>query len=568
MKIRKTIYAIDLLFCLIVAIFTLHYTYVRYPWELWIAPLILLVRANVNVVLYRHEKKSIWGVLLFTLLFIVFVNSPLRIAAEKLIEIPVNVFASDEQLRHFYEANWLSSSHADMLKLLIYGWFCIFPIVSLIFQMLKKSLSINNVTWLEALFSYLFIDRIGKKHLPMAVLIEVSALVGISMWQSWFSLKVLPSLGYFILNRGLHRKAHFIEYLVLIIAMEILFESQYVTNGGKIALMLLSALIVGCLCFRLYVKTRRIIPSLLTFLICGFVIPVLTLGYNIYTGINTSRGVRYSDNYITSGILFISKGDNYGLRDRYRVILQPNYKEYNLIDSKNHLLQLTDDNGSIVYDVVSGMTTKSEIFKYGIRRVSYNDSTREETFISSNNDYIYTKMGFAPLNEKIVIENSLRKPLVYAGTASESGEYNFIKYLYGNDGKLLGLLRFPRIHDNGIMPYEDEIFKLEDALSSKNFMDEASLYKLVFDTDWKDLCFTRFIFKYNPKGQIIKVYDPLTDEQINAPENGHVEYLVKEADNFWESDLDGGQMELVFEIVSDNPTDKIYYHGYERLSGK
>lgn len=379
MKIRKLIYAFDLLFCLIVAIFTWRHTYVRYPLELWIVPLILLVRVNVSVMLYRHEKKSIWGVLLFTLLFIVFVNSHFRIAVEKMIEIPVNVFASDEQLRHFYEARWLSDDHAYVLKMLINGWFCIFPIISLLFQMLKKSLSKNSATWLEALFSYIFMDRIGKKHLPMAGLIGVSALVGISMWQPWLSLMVLPSLGYFILNRGILRMAHFMEYAVLILAMTILFESQYVTDIIKIALMFISALIVGCLCVRLYVKTRRINTSLLAFLICGFMIPVLALGYNIYTGISASRGAKYSDIYIDSGILFVRNGKKIGLRDRYRIILQPKYNNYNLIDASNHLLQLTDENGSIVYDVVTGTHIKTEFFNYGIRSISYNDSTREET---------------------------------------------------------------------------------------------------------------------------------------------------------------------------------------------
>lgn len=69
---RKILFAIDLLFCLAVAIFTWHNALIRYPFEIWAVLFMLLLRANATVMLYRHEKRSVWPVLLFALIFIVY----------------------------------------------------------------------------------------------------------------------------------------------------------------------------------------------------------------------------------------------------------------------------------------------------------------------------------------------------------------------------------------------------------------------------------------------------------------------------------------------------------------
>ena len=111
-------------------------------------------------------------------------------------------------------------------------------------------------------------------------------------------------------------------------------------------------------------------------------------------------------------------------------------------------------------------------------------------------------------------------------------------------------------------PNGEEIFRLDEELDTKELLDEELLYKLVFDTDWKDKCFTRFIFKYDSKGQIIKVFDPLTNEEIVSPSNTHIEYYIREDDNFWASDLDGGHVKLTFFVVSDNTADKKTYSMY------
>ena len=562
---RKILFAIDLLFCLAVAIFTWHNALIRYPFEIWAVLFMLLLRANATVMLYRHEKRSVWPVLLFALIFIVYGIQHFREAVAAMVEIGINIIASEEQLQLYYDNNWLTRNQVNLMKLFIFAWLLLFPIASMAFQAVRKKYSQNLATWPETFGTYLFKDLIGRKYLPIAALIAVAALMGICMAQPWLCITVLPALTYYYFNKNMHRKAHIVEYVALIIAMELLYYSQYTVNEKKVALMVGSTLVMGFLSIRVWKNSRNLVGALATFLTCGFVVPLLTLGYNYYTGINTIRCAKYYDKYVNTGLLFISDGDKYGLRDRYRILIQPQYEDYNVIDANQRFLKMTNDEGSIIYDVTTRMSTTEEIAKYGIRNVSYNDSTREGELITNNYDHIYTKMGFAPQNQRIIIENQQGKPLVYAGTASECGIYNFVKHLYGKDGKLIGLLRYPSDEAEDT-PNGEEIFRLDEELGTKELLDEELLYKLVFDTDWKDKCFTRFIFKYNSKGQIIKVFDPLTNEEIVSSSNTHIEYYIREDDNFWASDLDGGHVKLTFFVVSDNTAEKktySMYYGYQ-----
>ena len=413
---RKILFATDLLFCLAVAIFTWHNTLVRYPFEIWVVLFILLLRANASVMLYRHERKSVWPVLLFALIFIVYGIPHFREAVGAMVEIGINIIASEEQLQLYYDNNWLTKNQENLMKLFIYGWLFLFPIVSMTLQAVRKKYSQNLATWPDAFGTYLFKDPAGRKYLPIAALITVAALMGISMTQPWLSITVLPTLAYYYINKNMHRKPHIAEYAALIIAMELLYYSQYTVNEKKVALMIGSTLIVGILSLRSWAASRKKIWALAMFLTCGFIVPLLTLGYNYYTGINTIRGAKYYDKYVNTGILFISDGNKYGLRDRYRILIQPQYTDYNLIDANHRFLKMTNDDGNIIYDVTTGMSTTEDIAKYGIRNVSYNDSTREGELITNNYDHIYTKMGFAPQNQRIIIENQEGKPLVYAGT--------------------------------------------------------------------------------------------------------------------------------------------------------
>ncbi len=564
---RKTIFALDLLFCLAFSLLVWHNMFSFNLWQPLVILFALLLRVNVSIMLYRHERRAFWGVLLFILLFVLFAKRSFGLAVEKMVEIPVNLFASNEQLAHFYQMRWLSGNNGSLVKIIVLAWLLFFPALSYLMQTITKRLVSNTSgSCLDQLGGYLFRDRIFKRHFPMAAVLSIATLMGMGMCEPWLCLLVLPAFGYYIVNRYISRSPHWIEYIAVGIAMELLFCSQFMTNGTKIGLYAASALLVGCVCVWMWNKSKRLFHSLIAFALCGFIIPVLALGYNIYVGINTGKVRKYFDKYISTGILIVRSDDCYGLRDRYRILVDPVYKDCKIIDDENHLIMLTSEDESVVYDIIKGTVTDPDVMKYGVRCIK-NFTENEAEYTNEEGDRIVQTIGAAPMSERIVIKDVQDRMVAYAGKASESGEYNFVKYLWGNEGKLVGLLRYPADDEEY---YErmnrEDVRSLDQSLGVESFpVGEENLFKLVNDSDWKDEQFTRFMFVYDSKGKIVKIYDPMTDKSIVAPAGGHIEFDVSEADDFWESCLDGGQVDLSFEVVpfdDEKQEGRLTYNGY------
>ncbi len=565
---RKTVFVLDLLFCLACTLLVWHNMFSYNFWEPLVLLFALMLRFNVSVMLYRHERKAIWGALLFVLLFFLFGKHSFVPAFEKMVEIPVNIFASNEQLAHFYETRWLSGNNGRLTQMLLMAWLGGLPLLSYLIQAVMKRLVRNTSTsWLDAFGGYVFRDGIFKRYFPLAAVLCIATIMGGGMYEPWLGLLVIPAVGYFIVNSYIQRKPHWVEYIVLGIAMELLFTSQFMISGTKIGIYVVSAFLVGCVCVWMWKKSRRLPYALLAFILCSFILPLLVLGYNIYAGINTGKVTKYCDKYIQSGLLVIRGDNGYGLRDRYRVLVDPAYKDYKIIDYENHSLLLTREDESVVYDVVKGTYTDPGMVKLGIRCIK-NFTENEAEYVTDEGDRIVHTIGAAPMNGRIVIKDNQDRMVAYAGTASESGEYNFVKYLWGNDGRLVGLLRYPVDNDeyHERMNRED-VGNIDRSLGIESFpVGEEHLFRLVYDSDWKDEQFTRFMFVYDSKGKIVKVYDPMSDKSIVAPAGGHIEFHVSEAADFWESCLDGGHVALSFEVIPNDESKqegRLYYNGYK-----
>ncbi len=78
---------------------------------------------------------------------------------------------------------------------------------------------------------------------------------------------------------------------------------------------------------------------------------------------------------------------------------------------------------------------------YTIEKVSSDDYV--EIYKTNLGHIIRDTIGKGPSNERVDITDSKGNPLAVAGKASECEYYEFVKYLYNDQGKLTGFIRFP-----------------------------------------------------------------------------------------------------------------------------
>ena len=130
----------------------------------------------------------------------------------------------------------------------------------------------------------------------------------------------------------------------------------------------------------------------------------------------------------------------------------------------------------------------------------------------------------------------------HSETSSGCTIFNFIRYLYDDNGRIKGLIHFSGDTEKDYGEKQEiELFR-----------------KQVFDDNWNREEYSRYNFEYDNKGHIVRINDPITHDHIQAPANHKIEFKVIPNSLFWSSDLDGGVYLLDINIVPIDPKCKDY----------
>ena len=200
----------------------------------------------------------------------------------------------------------------------------------------------------------MFYDKAGKRFLQFAVIFACAYLLGrrMDVQLSSVGVVVLSTMAYYFLNRYVGNVPRKWEYVVLILALSCFANSQHTAGTSKIVMMAVSATVILVLCIRMLVTTRKWAASLLTLLLVGFVIPIFTMGYNVFVGTDCGRSRDYTDQFICRGVSYIySEVDGkmcIGIRSRYRVVLPAKYKNILPIVSPEIYTKIVDEQGDTI----------------------------------------------------------------------------------------------------------------------------------------------------------------------------------------------------------------------------
>lgn len=330
--LRKIFYVTDILLLLVV-LFCINHTvvFVEY-WPFLILDIAFLLRLNGVILLYRKEMWSFLPILGFSILFGVyyctgiFNNTMFRMA-----EYPAIILGMYDPVPDMIEKNICGENILNGIFL----WVWLMPVIAYLYQAIRKQTVRKGYGWYDIVSLAVFKDKVGQLLIALGILSFIAVLAGIMMeiTLSKYSLVATPVVAYFFINRYVKRNPHWIEYALLAGALCLFHRSQFKADNGHVVLLATYAVVGVSICIYMMVKSKRAFASFLALLMIA-VLPLLSLGYNIYSYTDGIRGVNYEGGRPNGRYMYTrrqtpgkdSSTPLVGLRGRYHQIIPSKYK--------------------------------------------------------------------------------------------------------------------------------------------------------------------------------------------------------------------------------------------------
>ena len=361
--LRKGFYVLDLLILGLMEISLMHTFYASGYLLIVLMHYLELLRFNTTFLLYRREKMTIWPILFFTVVFgLFYVGGMLDNTIRNMAGMPEIILGTSSVESNFYSQQILErnvSGENSVRFILIWAW--LMPIVTYLIELVCKKTNKNGYSWKQLAGLAIFYDNAGKMFVKFCVLMFIALLSGIHMQQgiSYYAVLILPAVAYYFVNAYIGRKAHWMEYVLIVLAMLIFNKAQYKFGNERVFRLVLSPAIILSVCVWMLSKSRKISAAVFSFVMVAFVLPISSIGYNMYTVLEGARASNYIDMDTHYGVMYVRNSieENgqtrfrFGLRDRYGLILPCSYRSiYSSNPIRNQVTCRTDD-GNIVYDI-------------------------------------------------------------------------------------------------------------------------------------------------------------------------------------------------------------------------
>ena len=273
-------------------------------------------RLLLSFTLYHREKKSWIPGLLFMGLTAFAISTELDI---KLSELASKVFPL---LNLDFNRWWYVG-----LTLAVATWLWIVPLVVFLVNIFCKGSLTDTLTWKDALGKLLWTDKTARTYCSLLLITIGTLYAGLTMNARLclFASVVAPTMSFHLLKRyyGLEKG----KMWVLVISMLIFFFAQPHAGLLRMSMLGISFSMVIYVCSSFYQDKKKLLPSVISAIYVGILLPSLAIGNNQYTYFNVGRTGYYSiDTY--PGIFCIEdkKTGKIGLRSRYALLVKPEYE--------------------------------------------------------------------------------------------------------------------------------------------------------------------------------------------------------------------------------------------------
>ena len=333
---RKLFYVFDMVLVGLL-FFSLEHTLIRENFVIdTMLDFALVLRIIIPFLLYRYDRHAIWPVLLFTALFgwtfysNVFYNTIMNMSG-----FPSIVFGTGPTFER-YVVSARDSAGIIIMYGLIY-WIWLMPVVVYAIQIACKLTKNNGYPWYYFIGGILFKDQVGKTFLRMSFMLAIAYLTGYEMQESlsFFALMSLSLACYYYWNRHIGRAPHWLEYVTMLLGLYVFEKAQFHIDNERITYLAASAVIIFAVCCWMAYKSRNILISGLAFLMAAFLLPSVSLGYNVYNSIEGARAINYINVGLSNnkGYMYIKRTEVIngkevllmGIRDRYHTTIPCEY---------------------------------------------------------------------------------------------------------------------------------------------------------------------------------------------------------------------------------------------------
>lgn len=573
----------DLIICGLALLFaSKHIGVFHYPmfFSLFVTIVPILLRINIGYLLGRNEKSVGWSLLVFVVFSLWGMATVLSFDSvwSKMGNwVSYGLMALGITDSHFYHVgnyqyttDIVARRICNVFVLIGLCWFYILPIILYVKKLLGKKLAVNAKQSWTNVFCAFGKDKQMQKYMIYFAFVLVAFMVGLSMpMYGWMlTIMFLPLLAYYVINRLNGYSPQSVEYVLLWFSLIILWHSQFYRDEWRIIGLIVNAALIVCLCLTLFRKIKKWRYAILLSLYAGFMLPNLALGYNIYAETHTSRQNVFITSLSHGGVLRVKSDRGYGLRDRHRIILEAEYDAIYVEDYHSDYIRVRKNDVWLIYDVTKESwieKTKGRIGNTDMQSKNEAGSLPLRSKESYNlKDCLFEHMvGSAPQNEQITVYDKQRRLLAMAAKPSEMTYFGYFKYLYDHKGKHIG---FSTLREEP----EDYPFMTDSVIPfNEREYDVNCLYYDIIERKYNDRYVERYHFVWDGQGNLVKVYDPVTGKKLVAPSGKKLKYKLEEGENFWTSDIRGGDYHLMFYIIPMDSTeadsDAIVYERYEPL---
>ena len=268
--------------------------------------------------LERKEKKTWMSLLVFTSMWVL-LSYDLRIY-NGIGEIG-DYFFHVTRLEYNRYVDWCIAGS-------IWVWIVVMPIAYYLYLLFRKRLDNTGMTKKELFGSILWHDRRAQYFCAITAISFFSLCAGYSMNQRFCQSMcfVAPPLVYWMVCRYFNLKAE--KVWLLLLGSVVFWYAQSLGSVFRVAALTASFMMIAYTCTYLYKSLKSHMVTIASILYLGILLPTFSIGYNQYTCLNYPRsGYYYLAPY--NGILYINdttNGDLVGLRDRYGLLVEPEYE--------------------------------------------------------------------------------------------------------------------------------------------------------------------------------------------------------------------------------------------------
>ncbi len=233
-------------------------------------------------------------------------------------------------------------------------WLFALPYIYYLFLLIRKETLRTELTWPELIGAILWRDRHTKIISAILMVMLVAFITGLSMSAAACQLMCFSAvpITYWLICRYISIKAE--KLWMLVIAMAIFWGAQIMSGWWRGVMLLISLGMVAYVGIVISNKIKNVLMNIAFTLYLGILLPSFSIGYNQYACIQYARsGFHYLEPF--RGILYITDGKGlYGLRDRYGMIIEPEYKTIRIGEKRtsywSHQYILQKDGCNRYYD--------------------------------------------------------------------------------------------------------------------------------------------------------------------------------------------------------------------------